>query len=364
MHIVINATEIGRRRGGNESYIAGLLEGLTELQPAQRISLLSCRWDPPAEFPPGFERVDIGPYRRFPFLFWQQTQALRRVKADWYLSNFFMPWQLPCRGAVVVHDLSFRAHPGYFPRSVAWYMHWLVGRAVRQASRVLTVSEFSRRELLHYYPVDEEKVAIVPDGVGERFRPAADAAETEADRSILGGYGINQPYILAVGNIHPRKNLARLLAAYVNLQQEVKDLPPMVWAGIQRWDSGDLLDRARATGSVILPGYIAGEHLPALYRQAQMLVYPSLYEGFGLPPLEAMACGTPVIASRTTSLPDVVGEAGLLVDPTSVDEIAGAIRHLLDDEAVARRLRAAGQQRAERFSWTAAARKLLAALET
>ncbi|MCL4304272.1 MAG: glycosyltransferase family 4 protein [Anaerolineae bacterium] len=360
MHLAINASELGRQRGGNESYIAGLLDGLAQLNPPTRITLLTCRWDPPASIPPVFHQTNVGLYRRLPFFLWQQTLALRRLKADWYLANFFLPPLLPCRGAVVVHDLSFRAHPEYFPRTVAWYMRWLTGRAVQQARRILTVSDFSRRELCRFYRVDPAKVVVVPNGVGADFRPTSPATAA-FDQAALAQYDLTPPYILALGNIHPRKNLARLLAAYRCLKQQRGDVPALVWAGLPRWDSSELLTDARAA-DVILPGFIAQEDLPALYRQALMLVYPSLYEGFGLPPLEAMACGTPVVTSSTTSLPEVVADAALTVDPASTEAIAAAMAQLLADISLRRHLGQAGLERAAEFTWTRTAQNTLASL--
>jgi glycosyltransferase involved in cell wall biosynthesis len=311
--------------------------------------------------PPAFQQVDLGPYRRFPFFLWQQTMALRHSKADWYLANFFLPPFMPCKGVVAVHDLSFRAHPEYFPRTVAWYMRWLTAWAIRQAQCVLTGSEFSRQELLRFYPVPADKVTTIPYGVGSEFQPVTDLSQAATEQTALSRYGIHGPYILALGNIHPRKNLARLLDAYLRLQGQRRSVPAMVWAGLERWESGELVERARSTG-VILTGFVAQEDLPALYREAIMLVYPSLYEGFGLPLLEAMACGTPVVTSNRASLPEVGGEAALMVDPTDVGEIAEAMAQLLDDTSLHNRLRQAGLEQSEEFTWTRTAQRLLASL--
>jgi len=363
MHLVINATEAGRRRGGNESFITGLIGGLASLDLASQVSLLTCQWDTPTSLLSPFEQVNLGAYRRLPFFLWQQTIALRRLEADWYLSNFFLAPSMPCKGIVVVHDLSFRAYPEYFPRIVAWYMRWLTGWAIRQAWRVWTVSEFSRKELCRFYRVDEKKVVVIPNGVGFEFRPVTDSTGKMAEQAVLSRYGITGPYILALGNIHPRKNLARLLDAYLHLQEERKSLPSMVWAGLERWDSGELIERARSAG-VILTGFVPQEDLPALYRQAVMLVYPSLYEGFGLPVLEAMACGTPVVTSNTTSLPEVAGDAALTVDPMNVGEITQAMARLLDDTFLRKGLREAGLERSKTFTWTRTAQLLLDALDS
>jgi alpha-1,3-rhamnosyl/mannosyltransferase len=360
MHLVINASEMGRQRGGNESYIAGLLDGLAQLNAPPRITLLTCDWDSPLNVPATFAQMNLGLYRRLPFFLWQQTRALRRLKADWYLANFFLPPLLPCRGAVAVHDLSFRAHPEYFPRPVAWYMRWLTGRAVQQAERVLTISEFSRQEICRFYRVNPAKVVVTPLAVSSEFQPASPATAAN-DQAALARYNLHPPYLLALGNIHPRKNLARLLEAYRCLKQQRSDVPAMVWAGLPRWDSSELLTKARAAG-VILPGFIAQEDLPALYRQALMLVYPSLYEGFGLPPLEAMACGAPVVASNTTSLPEVVADAALTVDPARIEEITAAMAQLLADASLRRHLRQAGLERAAEFTWARTAQNTLTSL--
>ena len=361
MHLAINASEIGRQRGGNESYITGIISGLVELDHPPQISLLTCDWHKPLQIPASTQEVKVGPYRQLPFFLWQQTLALRRLQPDWYLSNFFLPPMLPCRGAVVVHDLSFRRHPKYFPRPVAWYMKWLTGLAIRKAWSILTVSEFSRHELLQFYPVDKAKVVAIHNGVGGEFSPLTREADIIADRDILSHYGIKRPYIFALGNIHPRKNLGRLLEAYLLLRKARKSSPEMVWGGLERWESGQLLSQAQAAG-VILPGFIAQHHLPTLYRQAEMLVYPSLYEGFGLPPLEAMACGTPVLVSDTTSLPEVVGEAALKVDPTDAREIAWAMTQLLDDSRLQAQLRQAGIERVKQFTWRRSAQRLVETL--
>ncbi|MBN1872993.1 MAG: glycosyltransferase family 4 protein [Anaerolineae bacterium] len=356
MHLVINATEVGRGRGGNEQYIMGLIEGLAQLKPDIQVSLLTCDWGVPLNLPSIFPQVCLGPYRRLPFFLWQQTRVLRRLGADWYLANFFMPPILPCQSAVAVHDMSFAAHPEYFPRTIAWYMYGLTCRAVRQARWVLTGSEFSRQEILRFYKLTPEKVILIYDGVSAIFRPFTEAEQeapdacVRADRARLAEYGVDGDYIFALGNIHPRKNLGRLLDAYVSLQQHRNSMPPMVWGGTPRWESHSLLARAREAG-VFLPGFIAQEDLPCFYRQAIMLVYPSLYEGFGLPPVEAMACGTPVITSKVSSLPEVVGEAALTVDPFNTDEIAHAMARLLDDSALRAHLRTAGIARAAQFTW-------------
>jgi glycosyltransferase involved in cell wall biosynthesis len=334
------------------------LEGWRLLPEAEPLSLIVCAdgLTQLAALPhPAWSHViDTGVYRRWPSYLWQQTRALQRLQPDWYLSTFLLPPRVPCRAAVIVHDVSFRAHPEYFPAGIAAYMRVLVGWAVHRAEVVLTISEFTRRELQHYYPAARDKTTVVSCGVSSEFTAVRDA---EADRELLT-YGIEAPYLLAVGNIHPRKNLNRLLDAYLQLRQTMPDAPQLVWAGVERWGSTALQQQARSAG-VHLPGRIAPEHLPALYRQAVALIYPSVYEGFGLPPIEAMACGTPVIGSNVSSLPEVIGDVGLQVDPRDVDAIANGLTTMLTSPELGARSIAAGIDRARTFTWEKAARELL-----
>jgi glycosyltransferase involved in cell wall biosynthesis len=261
--------------------------------------------------------------------------------------------------AVLVHDLSFRARPGYFPRWIAGYMRWLTGLAIRRARVVVALSEFTRRELHHFYPAARDKVAVVHPGVGAAFVAVEDPA---VDAQVLDRLGVQPPYLLAVGNIHPRKNLGRLLDAWQRLRDAGHPVPPMVWVGLDRWQSGPVLDRAREAGVRRL-GFVDAHHLPALYRQAEGLAYPSLYEGFGLPPLEAMACGVPCLTSNTTSLPEAVGDAAVTVDPESVGELADGLLRVLFDQDLRRTLRARGLARAAQFRWSHSAKRLLDALD-
>ena len=367
MHLALSVTDIGRQRGGNESYLLGLLDGLRSLPDASnddRFTLVACR-DGMAvlsalSWPPRFQLVDTGPWKRWPSYLWQQTQVLHRTHPDWYTSTFLLPPLVPCRAAVFIHDLSFRAHPEYFPAGIALYMTVLVGWAVRRADSVIALSEFTRREIGRYYPSAYKKTTVIYAGVGREFTSEGDVA---TDDEVLRQYGVESPYILAVGNIHQRKNLGRLLEAHERLRPVRRDLPSMVWVGVERWGSAQLQQRARAAG-VHLTGRVAPEHLPSFYRRAALLVYPSLYEGFGLPPLEAMACGTPVVAGNTTSLPEAAGDAALLVDPANVDALAEAIQRALFDETLRARLQARGPLRARRFQWSTTAELVLAELRS
>ncbi|MHB1357274.1 MAG: glycosyltransferase family 4 protein [Anaerolineae bacterium] len=361
MHLVINGTEIGRQRGGNESFLLGLLQGIQDAAIPLHVTLLVT----PAgakvvkPFADTCQIIDIGAYHRLAFYLWQQTALLRRLKPDWYLSTYFLPPFLPCRGAVIVHDVSFCAHPSYFPPVIALYMRLLTGLAIRRAQVVALDSEFTAREVQQYYPQVAEKGIVTWMGVDRRFMSSDFAKD---DHQVLDRYRLQGPYILAIGNIHPRKNLARLLEAYRQLSSSDAATPSMVWIGMPRWNSADLI-REALEAQVILTGYVPPEDLPALYRGAAVFVYPSLYEGFGLPVLEAMASGTPVICSNTSSLPEVAGDAAYVVDPYDVNALAGALGRVLAEPQLADELRQRGYQRAQRFTYADTARTLYRALE-
>jgi glycosyltransferase involved in cell wall biosynthesis len=357
MRLAINATEIGRQRGGNESYLTGLLQGLAALDVASDTTLFvtsECVPLLPTITSAVYPTINVGKYRKISFFLWQQTRHLARIRPDWYLSTFFLPPITPCHAAVLVHDMSFRTHPEFFPRFIAIYMRVLTSLAIQRAERVIALSEFTRREIARYHPAVTSKTVVVLPGIDPTFQPLPDIY----DAQMLAQYGLTPGYILALGNIHPRKNLLRLLEAYDFLRLRFGNLPPLVWAGRPRWGSDALTERALEMGVTLL-GFVNQAALPAIYRQAAMFVYPSLYEGFGLPPLEALACGTPVIVSDKASLPEAVGTAALLVDPTSVESIADAMARILKDADLRVYLRQTGIAHARQFTWQSTAKQLL-----
>jgi glycosyltransferase involved in cell wall biosynthesis len=271
----------------------------------------------------------------------------------------------PGRAGLVstVYDLS----PLLFPR---W--HTPQNRAIfqrkiahirRHRPTIIAISEHTRRDLIEALAIPPAQIQVVPCAADARYRPLDDLSEI---RRVTGKYGLPKTgYLLYVGTLEPRKNLVRLLEAYA-LAQGGGDLPPLVVAGAKGWFYEEIFHTAtwlKLEQRVIFTGFVAEEDLPALYNGALLFVYPSLYEGFGLPVLEAMACGVPVITSNVSSLPEVAGEAGVLISPTDTEALAAAIRSLLDDSGRRAGLRAAGLARAASFSWERAARETLAVYE-
>ncbi|MCA9753074.1 MAG: glycosyltransferase family 4 protein [Gemmatimonadetes bacterium] len=251
---------------------------------------------------------------------------------------------------VTIHDLVAYTHRNTIPLKYGLYMRWLIAHAVERATRVITDSESVRENLLSRLPADPARVHCVPLGVSADFRPP----EASRTRSVLDRLGIRSPYYVFVGNLEPRKNLPGLLRAYRLLKSREAEVPALVIAGKIAWKSTDLrheLDAAELAGSVITTGYVEPEDLPALYSGAEAFVFPTFWEGFGLPVLEAMACGVPVVASGLSSIPEVAGDAAELIDPHSTESIANGMRRVAKDRAYREELIRRGLERVTRFTW-------------
>ncbi len=268
---------------------------------------------------------------------------------------------LPLRGiptVLTVHDLIFRQLPQHHKRLNRWYLNLTMPLYCRRASHIIAVSQSARRDLMAAYRLPAEKITVVYEAADPRFCPQSAVAVASA----LARYDLPARYLLFVGTIEPRKNLTRLLSAFERIQRGgLSDA--LVIVGKQGWLTDDFfaaLRRSPVSEKVIFPGFVPDADLPAVYGGAQALVLPSLSEGFGLPVLEAMACHTPVICSDTSSLPEVAGDAALLVDPTDVDALAAAISRVLTDGALNAELRARGEAQAARFSWSRTAEETLA----
>ena len=273
-----------------------------------------------------------------------------------YSPDFVLPpLQRNTRALLTVHDLSFLRHPETFPSKLRAYLNRAVPRSVARADHILADSEATRRDLSDLLNVPPAKVTTLYGAVTPRFTTQA----TSGERAHLQTqYGVGErPYILAVGTVQPRKNYVRLMEACDPLAAQ-RDLD-LVIVGRPAWLSEPIIAAAEQRPYVHLMGFFDDTDLPTLYRHAEMLAFPSVYEGFGFPPLEAMACGTPVVASTASSVPEVVGNAGLLVDPLDVPAWTAALAQTLDDQALRTRLREAGLARAATFTWARTAQSWL-----
>jgi glycosyltransferase involved in cell wall biosynthesis len=278
-----------------------------------------------------------------------------------YAPDFLLP-PLPrsVRTLVTIHDLSYMRYPETFPPQLREYLTIAVPRSVAHADHILTDSEWTRTDVIELLSIAPERVTSLHLGVSGAFKPTAAPNERE---TLAAKYNIAPgPYILTVGTVQPRKNYERLIEAVDRVRESVD--VTLVIAGRAGWLSDAVVEAVETRSHVRLLGFVDDGDLPALYRQAQVLAYPSLYEGFGLPPLEAMACGTPVVASSASSIPEAVGDAGLLHDPLDTDALADALLRTLTDNELRADLRQRGLARAAEFSWTRTAQEWLAAIAT
>jgi glycosyltransferase involved in cell wall biosynthesis len=278
-----------------------------------------------------------------------------------HATDFTLPPTLPgTRTLLTVHDLSFVRAPETATPVLKAYLDVVVPRSVRRATHVLADSQATKDDLIELYGTPADKVTVLLGGVNAEFRPVAAA---EVRRAARARYGLPpNPYIFAVGTVQPRKNYARLIEALAALGPQYADYH-LVIAGGRGWLDAPIYQTVRDLGMderVHFTGFARDEDLPALYSEAVCLAYPSLYEGMGLPVLEAMACGTPVVTSTVSSLPEVAGDAALLVDPYDVPALAEALCRLLDDSALRQTLTARGTRQAASFTWERAAAQLLA----
>ena len=299
-------------------------------------------------------------------LYWPHEQLqwswlLRRSGADLFHTPYFVvPLMASVPIIATVHDLIFDRYPAYMPW--AWsrpYYRLLMRWGTRRARRVIAVSQVTAADLAHYYGTPPQKTVVVPEGADPSFTPVTDAWRLEELRQR---HGLSRPFVLTVGVRRPHKNLTRLVQAFASLAQETTH--DLVFVGPL---DGRFTDEARQAvdalgldGRVTFLNWVAETDLPGLYSLADLVILPSLMEGFGLPALEAMACGIPVVAANNSSLPEVLGDAGVLMDPYAVLAMADAMRRLLSDEALRRRLSAAGRERAASLSWEKAAQQILA----
>lgn len=368
MHIGIDAHAIGARQGGNETYISNLIKSLAEIDGDNLYTIYLANAGAAAQWRESFTNR----YKNFRVRLLPPPTPLVRVPVYLSYELFRRPvdvlhvqYTAPpfCRIPVVVtiHDLAFERMPETFTRRGSFQLKLTVRRTAKKAARIATVSEYSRQDLLDIYKLPPEKVVVTYNGVESIFTPQP-SVPNEAEE-IRRRFGVSRDYLLAVGSLQPRKNMVRLIRAYARLRSEREDFTAqMVVVGRKLWLASEIFDevkRQRWADDVILTGYVADEDLPPLYRAARAFVYPSLFEGFGLPPLEAMACGTPVVTSDVSSLPEVTGDAALLIDPTDEQALANALIEIVNNERLRAELREKGIAQAKKFAWRDAAEKTL-----
>jgi len=360
MRIGIDARIIAYRRGGIANYVRHLIPALAALDPETDYRVLRHRRDRTrSEAGPNVRRATVWTPCHHRLERWALGVEITPLRLDLLHSPDFIPPAFGARHFVItVHDLNFLYYPQFLTAESRRYYNDQIAWAVAHADHILADSEATRADLIRLLHVPPEKVTTVHLGIDPVFRPLP----PDPVRETLARYGLTPGYLLFVGTLEPRKNLPGLLTAYRILLDRVKPSPPLVIVGSRGWLYEAIYARVeslRLENHVRFVYDVADDDLPALYNGAALLVMPSFYEGFGLPALEAQACGTPVVISDRGSLPEVAGDAAVTVNPDDPEDIAAGIARVLGDPGLQAALRAAGPAHAARFTWEQAARGTL-----
>lgn len=377
MHIAIDGRTIVQSRTGVGVYAERIVRSLLQIDPDNEYTLFLVE-DDASLAGANLKKVMITGYTRIgPNRFWENfllPRYLKKHKVDLYFSPAYVLPILhksrdrgsPADGAkfvVTIHDLVGFIYPKTFTLKMRMWQRLFVGNAVRVANRILADSEATKRDILKFFDLPPETITVVHLPVGEQFRRILDPGTLE---NVRTKHHLPDRFILYVGTLEPRKNVGRLAKAYSFLSKDIRDRYSLVLAGASGWFSTEIIREIEALGMedrIRMIGYVDQQTLPSLYSLASLFAYISIYEGFGAPPLEAMACGTPVISSNTSSLPEAVGDAGVLVDPYNVDEITAQLQRLLTDDSLRIRLSKAGLERVKRFDGAEKAREVLGIFE-
>src|SRR3989338_2228688 len=277
-----------------------------------------------------------------------------------HAASFAVPVIQPCRTVAAIYDLIHMVFPEHYTWLHRLYYQIVLRQALRNAKMIITISESSKKDLLSYYDIPDNKIAIAYPAVESKFRPISDRSAID---DFKRRHGLPGHFILHVGNRKKHKNIPGLIAAYSLLNERNKESHFLVLSGPRDNETAALVGKFHVESRIIFAGDIAEDELPLIYNAADVFVFPSLYEGFGLPPLEAMACGVPVVTSNVSSLPEVVGPAGVTIDPKNSAAIALAIAQILSDANFKERLIKRGLAQAQRFSWENCARSTLKVYE-
>jgi glycosyltransferase involved in cell wall biosynthesis len=350
MKIGIDAHMLGDHSGGNESYYTNILENMNP-NDDMKVYLFVKKGIDTLGFQGRFTVVEFEETSAFRRNFIELPKLCRKYKLDLLHTQYFIPFMSPCPTVCTIHDICFEHYKDIFTKKEYIRQKLLIPYAAKHSKKIFTVSEDAKRDIVNHYGVAEEKVVVTYNAVNQGFHKMNFEELDEKELREKFGIGTSR-YILSVGNLQPRKNLPRLIRAFSKMEKETDEDIKLVIVGKKAWMYDDILKEAcNETDKIIFTDYVSGKDLVRLYNAAACFVYPSFFEGFGIPPLEAMACGTPVAVSDKTSLPEVVGDAGIYFDPFNEEKIIEAMKEMLKYSYLTDELKYRMQNQVKTFSW-------------
>lgn len=362
MRIGIDCHVLTGKFQGSRTYLINLYKSLLDIDIANEY-LFFGHWNEYAPFGDKVQYIDYGSYSRLKRLTHKANYLLEQSGIEVFHSQYIAPIILSCKSLLTIHDILFETHPQYFARTQLLRNKIFIRYSAQKAQQVHTVSQYSRQALTNIYGFGKDQIKVIPNGVDLlKFSPSD---SSKPYLKISKKFNVKD-YILSVGRIEPRKNYIGLLRAYSLLRENLENTGPLVIVGQRDFGYKEffkMLSDYKLEDHVLILQSVDDDVLPDIYRAARLFVYPSFAEGFGIPPLEAMASGIPIITSNTTAIPEVVGNAGILVDPYAPEDIAEAMFKVLSDQSLSNQLSIKGRKQAEKWSWLNSAQRYLDAVK-
>ena len=357
IRVGIDGHMIGDHSGGNESFYTNILLSM-KVPPQIKIYLFLKKGIESARFENKFNIIYFEEESAFKRNFIELPKLCKKLRLDVLHTQYFIPFNRSCKVVCTIHDICFEHYRNIFTKKEYLRQKLLIPYAARKSEIIYTVSQHAKNDIISHYKVDPKKVIVTYNAVNADFRKLNESELAENDLRDTFGIGSSR-YILSVGNLQPRKNLPRLIRAFTKYQKNNRDVK-LVIVGKKAWMFDSILKEAcENSDGIIFTDYVSNKDLVRLYNAADSFIYPSFFEGFGIPPLEAIACGKPVAVANVTSLPEVVGDAGIYFDPFSEEEIENAIQQLLSNDVLREKLKKNQEKQVQKFSWNDTSKKLV-----